>query len=137
MADASETHATQGIGSGAAGEPGVAYDTDRVGEPGDPGVPTGDQYPTNEGDNITEGGHGGVGIDDPPGTRPPGESGSSDPEPTEAATRQGESLGELTEEVSTSEKASAPTRKMAPSGTDDPYSHEDANQQRSEKHSSG
>src|SRR5919199_5537280 len=75
MAEASERHTTQDIGSGTAGEPGVAYDPDRVGEPVPPGVPTGDQYPTNERDNISTGGHGGAGIiDDPPGTRPAGES---------------------------------------------------------------
>jgi hypothetical protein len=130
MADTPET---QDIGSGTAGEPGVAYDTERLGEPGDPGVPTGDQYPTNERDNITEGGYGGVGIDDVPGTRPPGEPVSSDPEPTRA-NRDAGSLGELTEDVSTSEMA-ATWRKAAAS--DDPYSHEDANQQRSEKHSAG
>ena len=30
------------------GASGVAYDEQRLGEPGQPGVPTGDQYPTNE-----------------------------------------------------------------------------------------
>jgi hypothetical protein len=134
MAEASERHTTQDIGSGAAGEPGVAYDTDRLEEPG-PGVPTGDQHPTNERGNISEGGHGGVGIDDPPGTHPAGESVSSEPEPTEAATRQGGALGELTEDVSTSEKASATTRQMASSDSDDPYSHGDADQARAERHS--
>ena len=135
MAEASERHTTQDIGSGAAGKPGVAYDTDRLGEPAEAGVPTGDQHPTNERGNISEGGHGGVGIDDPPGTHPAGESVSSEPEPTEAPTRQGGTLGELTEDVSTSEKASAPTRHMAPSDSDDPYSHEDADQARAERHS--
>jgi hypothetical protein len=49
MADASETHVTQDIGSGAAGQPGAAYDTDRLGEPGNPGVPTETSTPpTNE-----------------------------------------------------------------------------------------
>ena len=133
MADTPETHVTGDIGSGTAGESGVAYDTERLGEPGDPGVPTGDQYPSNERDNITEGGHGGVGIDDVPGTRPPGEPVSSDPEPTRAD-RDAGSLGELTEDVSSSEMA-ATWRKAAAS--DDPYSHEDASQQRSEKHSAG
>ena len=133
MADTSERHVTEDVGSGVAGESGVAYDTERLGEPGDPGVPKGDQYPTNERDNITEGGHGGVGIDDVPGTRTPGESVSSEPEPAEAATRQGRSLGELTEDVSTSDMAAA--RKMA--NPDDPYSHEDADEQRSKKHSAG
>lgn len=133
MAEAPERHTTQDIGSGTAGEPGVAYDPDRVGEPVQPGVPTGDQHPTNERDNISEGGHGGVGIDDPPGTHPAGESVSSEPEPTEAATRQGGTLGELTEDVSTSEKASPATRHLAPS--DDPYSHGDADQARAERHS--
>lgn len=136
MADTPETHVTQDVGSGVAGEPGIAYDAERLGEPGDPGVPKEDQYPTNERDNITEGGYGGVGIDDVPGTRAPGEPVSSEPEPTEAATRQGGSLGELTEDVSTSERAGAATRKMATT-SDDPYSQEDADQQRSEKHSAG
>ena len=54
MADALETHATPDIRSGSAREPGVAYDTDRLGEPGQPGIPTGDQYPANKRDNITE-----------------------------------------------------------------------------------
>jgi hypothetical protein len=134
MAEASERHTTQDIGSGTAGEPGVAYDPDRVGEPVQPGVPTGDQHPTNERDNISTGGQGGVGIiDDPPGTRPAGESASSEPEPTEPVTRQGGTLGELTEDVSTSEAASPATRHLAPS--DDPYSHEDADQARAERHS--
>ena len=133
MAEASERHTTQDIGSGTAGEPGVAYDPDRVGEPVQPGVPTGDQHPTNERDNISTGGQGSVGIiDDPPRTHPAGESASSEPEPTEA-TRQGGTLGELTEDVSTSEKASPATRHMAPS--DDPYSHGDADQARAERHS--
>ncbi|MDQ3825975.1 MAG: hypothetical protein M3325_09670, partial [Actinomycetota bacterium] len=122
------------IGSGTAGEPGVAYDPDKVGEPVPPGVPTGDQYPTNERDNISMAGHGGATLmDDTPGTRPAGESVSSEPAPTEAATRQGGTLGELTEDVSTSEKASPATRHMATS--DDPYSHEDADQARAERHS--
>jgi hypothetical protein len=134
MAEAPERHTTQDIGSGAAGEPGVAYDPDSVGEPVPPGVPTGDQHPTNERDNISEGGHGGVGIDDPPGTHPAGESVSSEPEPTEAATRQGGPLGAQAEDAGTSEKASATTRHMAPSDPDDPYSHEDADQARAERH---
>jgi hypothetical protein len=124
---------TRNIGAGTAGESGVAYDSDRLGEPGDPGVPTGDQHPTNERDNIAEGGHGGVGIDDVPGTRTPGEPVSSESEPTTAATRQGRSLGALADDVSTSEKATTETRKVATS--DDPYSHDDADQARSEKHS--
>jgi hypothetical protein len=130
MEDTSETHGTSDLGSGVTGTSGTSYDRERLGEPGDPGVPTEDQYPTNERDNISEGGHGGVGIDDVPGTRPPGESLSSEPVPTKAERNTG-SLGGLTEDVSTSERAS--TRNMATS--DDPYSHEDADQQRSEKHS--
>jgi hypothetical protein len=128
MDDTSETHVTRDIGSGTAGEPGVAYDTDRLGEPGDPGVPTGDQYPTNERDNITEGGYGGVGIDDPPGTRPVGESVSGS-EPPRGGQRG--SLGDLAEDVSTSEMAA--TKEVAES--DDPYSHGDADEKRSQKHS--
>lgn len=118
------------LGSGPGSESGTSYDQQRVGEPGDPGVPTGDQYPTNERDGITEGGHGGVGIEDVPGTRPPGEFVSSEPDPTRADRNAG-SLGDLTQDVSTSETAAS--RNFATS--DDPYSHEDAGQQQSEKHS--
>jgi hypothetical protein len=47
----------QDIGSGLASKPGVAYDTEELGEPGQPGVPTGDQYPTNErDDDVSESG---------------------------------------------------------------------------------
>lgn len=133
MADTSETHVTKDVGSGVAGEQGTAYDTERLGEPG-PGVPTGDQHPTNERDNVTEGGYGGVGIEDVPGTRPPGDV-SYESEPPRAATRQGESLGELTEDRSTSEMAGRGTDTVASS--DDAYSHQDADQSRSEKHSAG
>jgi hypothetical protein len=130
MEERSETHMTGDIGSGSAGKPGVAYDTDRLGEPGDPGVPKGDQHPTNERDNITEGGYGGVGIDDVPGTRPPGEAVSSEPDPTRADRSAG-SLGDLAQDASPSERAA--TRTVASS--DDPYSHDDADQQQAEKHS--
>jgi hypothetical protein len=126
-----ERHVASEMGSGVAGTSGTSYDRERLGEPGDPGVPTGDQYPSNERDNIEEGG-GSVGIavpgTRPPGTRPPGESLSSDPESTERATG---SLGALTEDVSTSEMAAA--RKMA--NPDDPYSQEDADQRGANKHS--
>jgi hypothetical protein len=128
MEDASETHGMRDLGSGVAGEPGIAYDAERLGEPGDPGVPTGDQYPTEERDNIKEGG-GSVGVDIP-GTRPSGESLSSEPEPTKA-TRDGGSLGNLAEEVSTSEMAA--TRKVATG--DDPYSDEEAEQHGATQHS--
>lgn len=128
--DTSETHATPDIGSGTAGEPGVAYDTDRLGESGDPGVPTGGQYPTNERDNISEGGYGGAGIDDVPGTRSPGESVSSEPEPT-SADRDAGSLGDLTQDASTSEMAA--TNQVADSSS--AYIPDDPGRQRSEKHS--
>jgi hypothetical protein len=101
-----------------------------MGEPGDPGVPTGDQHPTNERDNVTEGGRGGVGIDDPPGTHPPGESLSPGPDPTEAQRNTG-SLGDLTEDVSVSDMAA--TRNVV--SNDDPYSDEQAEQGQAEKHS--
>jgi hypothetical protein len=127
--DTSETSATPDSGSGTAGEPGVAYDTDRVGEPGDPGVPTGDQYPTNERDNISEGGYGSAGIDDVPGTRSPGESVSSEPEPT-TADRDAGSLGDLTQGVSTSEAAAA--NRVADSSS--AYMPDDPGRRRSEKH---
>jgi hypothetical protein len=132
MADTSETHVSQDMGSGVSSKPGISYDSERLGEPGDPGVPTGDQYPTNERDNITEGGHGSVGVDDVPGTRPPGEPVSSEPEPT-SADRDAGSLGGLAQDVSTSDVAAS--RHVATS--DDPYSHEDADQQQAEKHSAG
>lgn len=129
MADTSETHGS--LGSGPGSKPGTSYDQERVGEPGDPGVPTGDQHPTNERDNITEGGRGSVGIDDVPGTRPPGESLSSGPDPTEAQRNTG-SLGDLTEDVSTSDMAAA--RNV--DSNDDPYSDEHAEQQgAAKKHS--
>jgi hypothetical protein len=51
MGDSSEPRE---MGSGGTGEPGIAYDPDRLGEPGQPGVPQGDQYPTNEGDEKRE-----------------------------------------------------------------------------------
>jgi hypothetical protein len=131
MKDTSEKHGTSDLGSGVTGgEPGTSYDQKRLGEPGDPGVPTGDQYPTNERDNVTEGGHGGVGIDDPPGTHPPGEALSSEPEPTKADRNTG-SLGDLTEEASISPTAA--TKNVA--STDDPYSDEQAEQQQATKHS--
>ncbi|MGH3822914.1 MAG: hypothetical protein ACRDRA_08790 [Pseudonocardiaceae bacterium] len=44
----------QDIGSGLAGRPGVAFDAEKLGEPGQPGVPTEDQYPTNEFDDDIE-----------------------------------------------------------------------------------
>ena len=88
--------------SGITGEPGVAYDTEKLGEPGQPGVPRGDQYPTNEEEKRKI-----VADVDIPGPYP---SGRGDPtgEPlspeTEQpeATRTGGSLGDLTKDVSTS-----------------------------------
>jgi hypothetical protein len=130
MEDTSETSGS--LGSGPGSKPGIAYDQERLGEPGDPGVPAGDQYPTNERDNIAEGGHGGVGIDDPPGTHPPGESLSPGSDPTKAERNAG-SLGDLTEDVSTSEAAAA--KDVA--NSDDPYSDEHAEQQQATKHSEG
>ena len=102
MADSPET---QEMGSGVSGKPGTAYDPDRVGEPGQPGVPTGDQYPTNEtkgemNDEIVADVH----IPGPyPSDQgdPTGQPLSSEPEPTKA-TRSAGSLGNLTEETSTS-----------------------------------
>ncbi len=44
----------QDIGSGLAGRPGVAFDAEKLGESEQPGVPMGDQYPTNEHDNDIE-----------------------------------------------------------------------------------
>ena len=102
MTDSSEA---QEMGSGVSGKPGVAYDPDRLGEPGQAGVPTGDQYPTNEpkgemDDAIAADVH----IPGPyPSDQgdPTGEPLSSEPEPTKA-TRGAGSLGNLTEEAGTS-----------------------------------
>jgi hypothetical protein len=104
MEDSSERHETQDIGSGLTGKPGISYDSERLGEPGQPGVPTGDQYPSNEG--------GGDGMDDAivadvniPGAYPSdrgdptGEPLSTGSEPTKE-TRDTASLGDLTENVS-------------------------------------
>lgn len=102
MADSPEP---QEMGSGARGKPGIAYDPERLGEPGQPGVPTGDQYPTNEtkgdvNDEIVAD----VNIPGPyPSDRVDytGEPPSSEPEPTKA-TRDAGSLGDLTKDTSTS-----------------------------------
>lgn len=103
--DMADNPETQEMGSGVSGKTGTAYDPDTVGEPGQSGVPTGDQYPTNE-----EKGDMKDGIVAPvhvPGPYPSGEGDptgeplSSESEPTEA-TRSGGSLGDLTEQTSTS-----------------------------------
>lgn len=93
MDDSSETRDT---GSSGTGEPGIAYDSEKLGEPGQPGVPTGDQHPTNEGDDkkriVAD-----VDIPGPyPSDRgdPTGEPMSSEPEPTKE-TREAGSLGDL------------------------------------------
>lgn len=104
MEESSERHATQDIGSGVAGKPGISYDSERLGDPGQPGVPTGDQYPSNEGE--------GNGMDEAivadvhiPGPYSSdrgdatGESSSPGSEPTKE-TRDAGSLGDLTENVS-------------------------------------
>ncbi len=96
---------TEETGSGATGKPGVAYDPERAGEPGQAGVPMGDQYPSNEkkgemDDSIVADVH--VPGPYPSGQGDPtGEPLSSEPEPTKA-TRDAGSLGSLTEDVSTS-----------------------------------
>lgn len=89
--------------SGVTGEPEAAYDTEKLGEPGQPGVPLGDQYPTNEGDKerkiVSD-----VHIPGPyPSAQgdPTGEPLSPETEQPEA-TRTGGSLGDLTKDVSTS-----------------------------------
>jgi hypothetical protein len=86
MADALETHATPDIRSGSAREPGVAYDTDRLGEPGQPGIPTGDQYPANKRDNITEDEYE-ASVSTRPRNSPFRPAISSELEPREAVTR--------------------------------------------------
>lgn len=119
MADSPET---QEMGSDVSGRPGIAYDPEKLGEPGQPGVPTGDQYPTNEtkgemNDAIVADVH----IPGPyPADQgdPTGEPFSSEPEPTKA-TRSAESLGDLTKSMSTS-----PTR-QATGGLGSPIYDED------------
>jgi hypothetical protein len=66
-----------------------------MGETGQQGVPTGDQYPTEERDNIEVGG-GSVGIG-VPGSQTPGESRHAGAEPKD--TQGGQSLGDLTGEL--------------------------------------
>lgn len=39
MEESSERHATQDIGSGVAGKPGISYDSERLGDPGQPESP--------------------------------------------------------------------------------------------------
>jgi hypothetical protein len=101
MENSSETHSTQDIGSGLAGKPGVSYDSERLGEPG-PGVPAGDQTPSNEGEGMDEGIAAPVHI---PGAYPSdrgdptGEPLSPGTEPT-SETRGTGSLGDLTERTS-------------------------------------
>jgi hypothetical protein len=102
MRNSSETEET---GSGVTGRSGVAYDPEKMGEPGQAGVPMGDQYPSNEkkgevDDSIRADVH----VPGPyPSDQgdPTGEPLSSEPEPTEV-TRDAGSLGSLTEDVSTS-----------------------------------
>lgn len=94
MAESSEPRET---GSGVAGKPGIAYDPESVGETDLSGVPTGDQHPTNEGDQgeiVAD-----VNIPGPYPTGrgdPTGEPMSSEPEPTKE-TRDAGSLGDLVE----------------------------------------
>jgi hypothetical protein len=102
MADNPET---QEMGSGVSGKPGTAYDPDSLGEPDQAGVPTGDQYPTNEtkgdmNDAIVADVH--VPGPYPSGQGDPtGEPLSPESEPTRDTQKAG-SLGNLTEETSTS-----------------------------------
>jgi hypothetical protein len=98
-----ESSETREMSSGVTGKPGTAYDAERVGEPGQPGVPTGDQHPVNEGDGTKE-----IAADvNVPGPYPSGQGDptgkplSPETEPTEAS-RTGGSLGNLTEDTSTS-----------------------------------
>ncbi len=78
-------------------KPDVAYDPERVGEPSQPGVPTGDQRPTNEGDEARD-----IAADvHVPGPYPSdsgvdhtGGTHSSEPEPTKE-TRDAGSLGDV------------------------------------------
>lgn len=94
-ADARQTPDAQG----AEGTSGVAYDEQRLGEPGQPGVPTGDQYPTNEPGGGEEAITADVTIPGPypsatgdPDAEYPG---SDEPEPTKQS-REAGSLGDLT-----------------------------------------
>ena len=95
---------TQDVGSGTVGKPGTAYDPDSVGESGQQGVPTGDQHPTEERDDIQfGGGSGDIGM---PGSQTPGESRHPGEEPTDA--QGGQSLGDLTGELGMERRAKTP-----------------------------
>lgn len=80
-----------------ADKPHVAYDPERVGEPGQPGVPTEDQRPTNESDetgNIAADVHIPGPYPSDSGENRTGGTHSSEPEPTKE-TREAASLGDV------------------------------------------
>lgn len=94
---------TRDLESGTTQKPAVAYDPETLGEPGQPGVPTEDQYPTNERDEKKD-----IAADvDIPGPYPSGhgdptgEPLSSEPELTKE-TRGVGSLGDLVQGPGTS-----------------------------------
>jgi hypothetical protein len=81
---------------------GTAYDSERLEEPGQSGVPKGDQYPTNEEGGRRESISADVRVPGPyPSGSPDTSASSSDPEPSKEA-RDADSLGDLTEDVGTS-----------------------------------
>lgn len=81
---------------------GTAYDSERLEEPGQWGVPTGDQHPTNEEGGIRDSISADVHVPGPyPSDSTNTSASSSDPEPTEDA-RDANSLGNLTKDVGTS-----------------------------------
>jgi hypothetical protein len=80
---------------------GAPYDSDSMGEPGQAGVPTGNQYPTNEEGGIRDSISADVHVPGPyPSDSTDTSASSSDPEPTKG-TRDANSLGDLTEDVGT------------------------------------
>ena len=93
-----DTPETQEIGSGVHGKPGISYDPESVeGEPGQPGVPTGDQYPANKEGDDEKGIVSDTEISGAYPTHrgdPPGEALSSGPAPTKES-RDVASLGEV------------------------------------------
>lgn len=81
---------------------GTAYDSERLEEPGQSGVPTDDQYPTNEEGGTRQSISSDVHVPGPyPSDATDTSASSSDPQPTKEA-RDANSLGDLTEDVGTS-----------------------------------
>jgi hypothetical protein len=81
---------------------GTAYDSERLGEPGQSGVPTGEQRPTNEEGGMRDSISSDVHVPGPyPSDSTDTSASSSGPEPTKE-TRDANSLGDLTGDDGTS-----------------------------------